>query len=68
MNRTTKGAATLRDGKVVIVFGVLDEENHLSEVILDVDAYALELARDLLGAVSQQRQIEDDVAEQRGVL
>jgi len=58
---TTRGEAQLRDGRVVITFGVLDGETmSVTPVTLDVDGYALELARDLLVAISEQRQTEDD--------
>ena len=57
--RTTHGHATLQEGNVVIRFGLLDESNALTEVTVDVTAYAIELARDLLAAVSEQRSIED---------
>jgi hypothetical protein len=58
MTRTTSGQAKLVDGYVVIEFGVLHDETPgewaVETVTLDVDAYALQLARDLLIAISDQ--------------
>lgn len=54
VKRTTHGSAALRDGYVTISFGVLDENNNVSDIELDVDAYAIILARDILTAISEQ--------------
>lgn len=56
--RTTRGQAKVRDGRVVVEFGWLDGENELHQVMLDVDVYAIELARDLCAAISEQRDSE----------
>lgn len=52
--RTTSGQAKLIDGYVVITFGVLDDANNLSTITLDVDPYAIVLARDLIAAIAEQ--------------
>lgn len=52
---TTKGQARLIDGRVVITFGLLDRGTRsVHDVTVDVDAYAIELVRDLASALSEQ--------------
>lgn len=56
---TTSGLAQLRDGKVIIRFGLLRnhpsvDERTVEHVILDVDAYAVALARDILTAACER--------------
>jgi hypothetical protein len=54
MFTTTHGVAHVQDGKVVIAFGYLDEDRVLHRITLDVDAYAIALARDLCAAIGSQ--------------
>jgi len=64
MTRTTHASVKLVDGYVVIEFGVLHEgrpgeEWAVETVALDVDPYALQLARDLLITLSDRETEED---------
>lgn len=62
---TTSGFARLRDGYVTIEFGVFDGTSTVQKLELNVDAYALELARDLLTAISEQQGIEEEIEDDR---
>lgn len=60
---TTYGQAKVLDGYVVIEFGVLhldEPEWPVETVVLNVDGYAKEIARDLLVAICEQAEAEGD--------
>lgn len=56
--RTTHGQTLSKGNVITIRFGYLDETNVLHEIELDVDAYALILARDLVTACVDQADCE----------
>lgn len=59
--RTTSGLAALRDGRVTIRFGYLEGPGRtLRHIELDVDAYAVELIRDLAAALSDRETSQEN--------
>lgn len=58
MIRTTAAGAVCENGYIKLIIHTLDEQDVLGRVEFDIDAYALELASQLLATVVQQKSFE----------